>query len=155
MALINSLDPTTPHLDIYIERIESLTTLIAVSTSREDFTAEEAEYNLGWILRYGGFIPSSFLNLANMLDPIAMIIHMHWFAIALFNIRFVGNRWWYWQEKPAYMIRTVSDYLGFEWSAWLEWPNMILEKCGWARTHYFEPSYVFPRSTVSGIYDEL
>lgn len=128
MQHVESLPPDHPYLDLYIDRVESLTTLLLTTTAKEILTAEEADQNLLWILRYGGFVPTQVLRLADALDPVTMVIYAYWLGAAVHNLQFVGDRWWYWQERPPYLIRTISDYLGPEWAGWLEWPNMMLER---------------------------
>jgi len=125
MNLLNGLKPRPVHYEVYVECIQSLTTLIA-TTTEGDFTKAEAENNLVWILRYAGLWSTEALSLASQYDQISSIIIAHWYAAGLYNIGFVGERWWFWREQPVLMIREVSDSLGKEWDAWMEWPLSIL-----------------------------
>ena len=130
---LNQLDPPPPNYKSYVERIQSLTTLISITTERE-FTKAEAEHNLLCIVRYAGSWPTEGLTLGAPSDTIMSIITAYWYAAGLYNVRYVGERWWFWREKPAIMISGLSASLGEEWDAWMEWPMSILANSPWAYT---------------------
>ena len=130
---LSNMSPRPANYGLYVERIESLTTLITTTTACK-FTQAEAENNLLWILRFAGCWPSDVLSLSFQLDPITCVILAHWYAAGLYNVGFVGDRWWFWREKPALMISEVSASLGEEWDVWMEWPMSVLANSPWADT---------------------
>jgi hypothetical protein len=111
---------------IYMERIDSLTDLIEFAASQDNRTREQVGDQLMLLFKWAVLIPDAFHELLTACDPVALIILAHYYAAILCISKLPGG-WWFWQEKPAYMIATISQFLGSEWDRWMKWPSEILE----------------------------
>lgn len=130
--LINRLPPTSPLLDnkeVYVERIESLT--VYFSTTSAHAPDHNSVENLSLcFLRWQAVCPLEFVSLVKAYDPIALIILAHFYAAAGFVQMKVDNLWWWWQDKPKYMVETIAEYLLPAWAEWMEWPIEMIGKFG-------------------------
>jgi hypothetical protein len=132
LNLLNTL-PATPILvarkDLYIERIESLTLYMSTSTMQGLETGAIHELILCF-LRWQSFCPPEFIALVRAFDPVAIIILAHFYAAGGFVHSRSGNIFWWWEQKPAYMVRKITKYLGPQWRLWMEWPNSMIARYG-------------------------
>lgn len=118
---------------LYIERIESLTLYMSTSTM-QGLEAGALNELLLCFLRWQSFCPPEFIALVRAFDPVSIIILAHFYAAAGFVHSRAGNIFWWWQEKPAYMVRTISEYLSPQWDVWIEWPNSMVARYGEGQT---------------------
>jgi hypothetical protein len=132
LKLLDAL-PASAHLvankEIYIERFESLTLYLSTSTMQNLSDSALPELLLCF-LRWQSFCPPAFISLVATFDPISLVILAHYYAAAGYAHSRVGERgWWWWLEKPSFMIRTIFHHLGPQWNDWLEWPKSMLRRC--------------------------
>ncbi|KAH8886601.1 hypothetical protein GQ53DRAFT_827915 [Thozetella sp. PMI_491] len=131
MILLNGLPSSSAHLEhrnIYVERIESLSPYLALS-SAQSLDAEALEELLLSCLRWQAFCPPQFVALVKAHDIIALIILAHYYAIVGFMLSKLRDKWWWWRKKPVYMVHAISDYIGFDWALWVEWPREVIRRC--------------------------
>ena len=136
MNLLNTLSPKSSNIankDIYIERVESLTLYMSTSSMQSLEAGALCELIICF-LRWQSFCPPEFIALIRELDPIALIIQAHWYAAGGFVHSRAGYPFWWWKDKPAYMVRTISNHVAPQWNAWMEWPNSMIEMYGEALT---------------------
>lgn len=132
LNLFNTL-PSSPsntaNKELYLERLESLTLYMSTSTM-QDLEAGALRELILCFLRWQSFCPKPFIALVRAFDPVALIILAHWYAAGGFAHSRAGNFIWWWQYKPAYMVRTISEYLAPQWNSWMEWPTSIVARYG-------------------------
>ena len=128
--LINQLPTTSPSLDnkdMYVERVESLTVYFSTLAAHAP-DSESVERLSMCFLRWQAACPPAFMSLIRSCDPIALIILAHFYAAAGFVQMKADNLWWWWQDKPKYMVETISEFLLPAWAEWLEWPIEVIRK---------------------------
>lgn len=133
LNLLNALPASATLLankELYIERIESLTLYLSTCTM-QILEAGALHELLLCFLRWQSFCPKEFVSLVKAFDPVSLIILAYYYAAGGFaHARSGDTVWWWWQQKPAYMVRTISEYLAPQWNAWLDWPTSMLERFG-------------------------
>ena len=132
LNLLNTV-PNSPcfmaNKNLYIERIESLTLYVSNSVVQEHGTHVLDELLLCF-LRWQCFCPPEFIALVRSFDPIALIILGHFYAAAGFVHSRAGKIFWWFEEKPPYMVRKISGYLSPQWNIWMEWPKSLIGRYG-------------------------
>nr|AFK23402.1 Zn2Cys6 transcription regulator [Cordyceps militaris] len=85
-----------------------------------DPTPDKNSYQMitGWPV----FLLEEFLDLLSRHRPEAAAI-MGWYAVLLHR----GRHMWQIGDAGAFILSSLVDYLGAEWSHWLEWPRFIIE----------------------------
>ncbi len=68
------------------------------------------------------FLPDEFVDLLAQHRPEAAAI-VGWYAVLLHH----GRHTWQIGDAGAYILRSLVDFLGIEWSHWLEWPQSVIE----------------------------
>lgn len=119
-------DPRRPNhesYDIYDKRISSLAPYLLKCTD-PDLPTSALEELLVSFQRWQSHCPLRFDRLVKEFDPLALVILAYYYAaIGTVLARCRGGLWWWWQEKPSFMVETISVYLGLEWSEWMRWPR--------------------------------
>ena len=72
-----------------------------------------------WAVR----VPTGYVGLLNQRRPEAMVI-LAYYAVLLHHDR---ERWAI-GDTGAYLVRSITGYLGEGWARWLEWPNRVMEE---------------------------
>ncbi|KAK0706108.1 hypothetical protein B0T26DRAFT_443398 [Lasiosphaeria miniovina] len=132
MGLLDGLAASSPFREkreLYVERIESLTSYLSAAT-RQDIGAEVAEELLLACFRWQAFCPAAFVAATNEQDPIALAVLAHYYAAVELIIRVVKNKFWWWQNKPRHMVKLIGQSIGLAWVAWVAWPMEVVHMLG-------------------------
>ncbi|KAJ4152876.1 hypothetical protein LMH87_009396 [Akanthomyces muscarius] len=68
------------------------------------------------------FLPDEFVDLLGRHHPAAAAV-MGWYAVLLHH----GRHMWQVGDAGAFILASLVEFLGMEWSHWLEWPQSIIE----------------------------
>jgi hypothetical protein len=77
--------------------------------------------------RWQAHCPHDFDPLLNSFHPVALVILAYYYAACGTVVSLSQCRWWWFEHKPGYVIKTIADYLGADWDEWMEWPKAIRE----------------------------
>ena len=123
-------DGTVPDLneEVYIATIENLTIVLGTVTARARLGNTPPQSLLLYLVKWLSFLPVQFTNLINMHDPRALVIIAHYYAAVTCVLSKSTTEWWWMRQRPTYMIRQITSFLGKEWEIWMQWPNEVVEK---------------------------
>ncbi|KAI0202911.1 hypothetical protein F4808DRAFT_61604 [Astrocystis sublimbata] len=76
---------------------------------------------LHWAVR----VPPEFVQLLEQRRPEALIITAY-FALLVHDTR----DYWAYGDTGAFLIRSITRFLGTYWAQWLAWPNQVLDSAG-------------------------
>lgn len=79
------------------------------------------------VFRWAVIISSDFVKLIEQRRPEALII-IAYYGILIHNAR----DFWVFGDAGAFMIRSITRFLGSYWAEWLAWPNEVLDATGYA-----------------------
>lgn len=68
------------------------------------------------------YLPEEFIDLLSQHRPEAAAI-MGWYAVLLHH----GRHMWQIGDAGGFILASLVDFLGVEWSHWLEWPRSMIE----------------------------
>ncbi|RYC64450.1 hypothetical protein CHU98_g1751 [Xylaria longipes] len=80
------------------------------------------------VLRWAVIVPTDFVKLIEQRRPEALII-IAYYGVLIHNAR----DFWIFGDAGAFIIRSVTTFLGSFWTEWLAWPNEVLRAAGCAR----------------------
>lgn len=80
------------------------------------------------VLRWAVTVPSDFVKLIEQRRPEALIITAY-YGVLIHNAR----DFWVFGDAGAFIIRSITKFLGSYWAEWLAWPNEVLHATGCAR----------------------
>ncbi|KAK0713429.1 hypothetical protein B0T26DRAFT_364509 [Lasiosphaeria miniovina] len=132
MGLLDGLAASSPFQEkreLYVERIESLTSYLSAAT-RQDIGAEVAEELLLACFTWQAFCLAAFVAATNKQDPIALAFLAHYYAAVELIIRVVKNKFWWWQNRPRHMVKLIGQSIDLAWVAWVAWPMEVIQMLG-------------------------
>ncbi|KAI0188365.1 hypothetical protein EV127DRAFT_434601 [Xylaria flabelliformis] len=77
------------------------------------------------VLRWAVAVPTDFVKLVEQRRPEALIITAY-YGVLIHNAR----DFWVFGDAGAFIIRSITRYLGSCWDEWLAWPNEVLHATG-------------------------
>ncbi|KAI3319003.1 hypothetical protein HD806DRAFT_510656 [Xylariaceae sp. AK1471] len=77
------------------------------------------------VFRWAVLVPSDFVNLLEQRRPEALIITAY-YAVLVHDSR----GYWLFGDAGAFIIRSITKFLGKYWAEWLAWPNEELDSVG-------------------------
>ncbi|KAI0449708.1 hypothetical protein F5B21DRAFT_517995 [Xylaria acuta] len=80
------------------------------------------------VLRWAVVVPTAFVKLIEQRRPEALIIAAY-YGVLIHDAR----DFWVFGDAGAFIIRSITAFLGSYWSEWLAWPNEVLHATGCAR----------------------
>lgn len=113
----------------YIEVVESLTLLLDIAADDCEFEPQAYEKLMMHYIRWLSFLPRGFVVLVNVYEAEALVIMAYYYAAVGFVLRKLQRSWWWWRERPAFMCREISKYLGRTWAVWMRWPEAFVGSC--------------------------
>jgi hypothetical protein len=130
LNLIAARPSTEKHRELYINCVESLTSYFETCALQpQAVDPPYAEDLVLYFLRWQAMCPPQFVQLIQEYDGVALAILAHYYAAAACHLMRLDKVWWWWKDKPAYMVRTILDYLSDgEWEEWKEWPRLMLAR---------------------------
>ncbi|KAI1159718.1 hypothetical protein F5B18DRAFT_664370 [Nemania serpens] len=78
------------------------------------------------VFRWAVIVSSDFVKLIEQRRPEALII-IAYYGILIHNAR----DFWVFGDAGAFMIRSITRFLGSYWAQWLAWPNEVLNATGY------------------------
>ncbi|TGJ79718.1 hypothetical protein E0Z10_g9045 [Xylaria hypoxylon] len=126
LAHLGSLikDPNT-GLSVSIPCTQALDLLRDLS-SAENAPVPESLRNIS-ALRWAVTVPPDFVKLIEQRRPEALIITAY-YGVLIHNAR----DFWVFGDAGAFIIRSITRFLGGYWAEWLAWPNEVLHATGCA-----------------------
>ncbi|KAF2963425.1 hypothetical protein GQX73_g10150 [Xylaria multiplex] len=91
---------------------------LSYAPERHKFSAFRTTRLLHWAV----IVPSDFINLLEERRPEALII-IAYYALLIHDTR----DYWLSGDAGAFIIRSITKFLGKYWSEWLTWPNEVLD----------------------------
>jgi hypothetical protein len=128
MVRMNSSDSVADQ-KILTAVIESLTIVVEAITSRPNLGNTPPSSLLVYLVQWLSFLPPPFVALVNERDPKALIIMAYYYSAVAFLLSKLKHGWWWMRERPVYMVRHISDFLGDQWEVWMRWPVEVLQRC--------------------------
>ncbi|KAI0447301.1 hypothetical protein F4803DRAFT_364960 [Xylaria telfairii] len=80
------------------------------------------------VIRWAVTVPSDFVKLIEQRQPEALIITAY-YGVLIHNAR----DFWVFGDAGAFIIRSITRFLGSYWAEWLAWPNEVLHTTGCSR----------------------
>lgn len=80
------------------------------------------------VFRWAVIVPSEFVKLIEQRQPEALVI-IAYYGVLIHNAR----DFWVFGDAGAFMIRSITRFLGSYWAEWLAWPNEVLDATGYAK----------------------
>ncbi|KAI1169519.1 hypothetical protein F4777DRAFT_572846 [Nemania sp. FL0916] len=104
-------------------------------------------YQTTRVIQWAVQVPEDFITLVEERRPEALIITAY-FALLIHESR--GH--WIYGDAGAFIIRSITKFLGRHWADWLAWPNEVIDSGDWGCVDtdisYAQlPPYVEPVST--------
>lgn len=112
-----SLSVSTPC----IEALDHLRNLSSVGDAAESRSLRNIT-----VFRWAVIVSSDFVKLIEQRRPEALII-IAYYGILIHNAR----DFWVFGDAGAFMIRSITRFLGSYWAQWLAWPNEVLNATGY------------------------
>ncbi|KAK3356405.1 hypothetical protein B0T25DRAFT_135412 [Lasiosphaeria hispida] len=131
MRLLRNLLQRSPFIEnqeLYIERIESLTSYFSLLEVQSNDTKTLDELLMS-CLRWQVFCSAEYVTLVQGHDIIALTILAHYYAVVGYLLAGAKGKWWWLRRKPIYMVRAIGKYVGPDYASWIEWPRMIARRC--------------------------
>ncbi|KAI0423784.1 hypothetical protein F5Y09DRAFT_180455 [Xylaria sp. FL1042] len=80
------------------------------------------KYLTSRLIQWAVVVPTEFVNLVEERRPEALII------IAYYGVLIHDTRgYWVSGDAGAFIIRSITSFLGNHWAGWLQWPNEVLD----------------------------
>ncbi|KAI0870158.1 hypothetical protein GGS24DRAFT_476320 [Hypoxylon argillaceum] len=116
-----------PNTCLLVSRpcMEALDLLRNLSNVRDD--PQYASLRNTTALHWAVVVPSDFVKLIEQRRPEALIITAY-YGVLIHNARDL----WVFGDAGAFMIRSITRFLGSYWAEWLAWPNEVLDAVGCA-----------------------
>jgi len=131
MRLLRNLLQRSPFMEnqeLYIERIESLTSYFSLLEGQSNDTKTLDELLMS-CLRWQVFCSAEYVALVQGHDIIALTILAHYYAVVGYLLAGAKDKWWWLRRKPIYMVQAIRKYVGPDYASWTEWPRMIARRC--------------------------
>ncbi|KAI3330042.1 hypothetical protein F4824DRAFT_480415 [Ustulina deusta] len=105
---------------------EALDLLRNISSARDD--PQYGPLRNIIVLRWAVIVPSNFVKLIEQRRPEALVITAY-YGVLIHNAR----DFWVFGDAGAFIIRSITRFLGSYWAEWLAWPNELLGPTDCAR----------------------
>ncbi|KAI1368522.1 hypothetical protein F5Y08DRAFT_296041 [Xylaria arbuscula] len=112
--------------------IEALNLLRDVSSARD--ARQYGDFRNIIVLRWAVIVPSNFIKLIEQRRPEALVINAY-YGVLIHEAR----DFWVFGDAGAFIIRSITKFLGSYWAEWLAWPNELLD----ATDYEGEVSYTY------------
>ncbi|KAI0542174.1 hypothetical protein GGR58DRAFT_497527 [Xylaria digitata] len=116
---------TTTDPSIFTPCTEALDLLRNISSVGDTF--KPGTFRNIIVLRWAVVVPLDFVKLIEQRRPEALVITAY-YAVLIHNAR----DFWVFGDAGAFIIHSITRFLGSYWAEWLAWPNELLDATGCA-----------------------
>ncbi|KAI1113241.1 hypothetical protein F5Y14DRAFT_441951 [Nemania sp. NC0429] len=117
--LSSRIRDTTTDLSVSIPCIEALDYLRNLLSVRD--VPQSRSFRYINVFRWAVIVPPDFVRLIEQRRPEALII-ITYYGVLIHNAR----DFWVFGDAGAFIIRSITRFLGSYWAEWLTWPNEVL-----------------------------
>ncbi|KAF2965951.1 hypothetical protein GQX73_g7618 [Xylaria multiplex] len=126
------IEDTTNDTSVFTPCTEALDLLRNISSVGDAFNP--GPFRNIVVLRWAVVVPPDFVKLIEQRRPEALVITAY-YGILIHNAR----DFWVFGDAGAFIIRSITRFLGSYWAEWLAWPNELLDMTGCASEVQLHP----------------